>query len=162
MFYEGLKILPYCPRCGTGLASHEVQQGYKEIDVDTVIVPFKRVDKDEYFLVWTTTPWTLISNVALCVNPDEYYIRVESKGYKFIVAEKLASNVLGDEYTVLDRFLGKTLENVGYEQLIPSLTVNKKAFYVTCDNYVTMEDGTGIVHIAPAFGADDYEVGKKI
>ena len=161
LFYEGLKILPYCPRCGTGLASHEVQQGYKEIDVDTVIVPFKRVDKDEYFLVWTTTPWTLISNVALCVNPDEYYIRVESKGYKFIVAEKLASNVLGDEYTVLDRFLGKTLENVGYEQLIPRLTVNKKAFYVTCDNYVTMEDGTGIVHIAPAFGADDYEVGRK-
>ena len=161
LFYEGLKILPYCPRCGTGLASHEVQQGYKEIDVDTVVVPFKRIDADEYFLVWTTTPWTLISNVALCINPNEYYVRVESKGYKFILAEKLASSILGDEYTVLDRFLGSTLENVGYEQLIPSLTVNKKAFYVTCDTYVTMEDGTGIVHMAPAFGADDYEVGRR-
>ena len=161
LFYEGLKILPYCPRCGTGLASHEVQQGYKEIDVDTVVVPFKRIDADEYFLVWTTTPWTLISNVALCINPNEYYVRVESKGYKFILAEKLASSILGDEYTVLDRFLGSTLENVGYEQLIPSLTVNQKAFYVTCDTYVTMEDGTGIVHMAPAFGADDYEVGRR-
>ena len=161
LFYEGLKILPYCPRCGTGLASHEVQQGYKEIDVDTVVVPFKRIDADEYFLVWTTTPWTLISNVALCINPNEYYVRVESKGYNFILAEKLASSILGDEYTVLDRFLGSTLENVGYEQLIPSLTVNQKAFYVTCDTYVTMEDGTGIVHMAPAFGADDYEVGRR-
>ncbi|MBE6155113.1 MAG: isoleucine--tRNA ligase [Firmicutes bacterium] len=161
LFYEGHKILPYCTRCGTGLASHEVQQGYKEIDVDTVIVPFKRVDKDEYFLVWTTTPWTLISNVALCVNPNENYVRVESQGYKFILAEALANTVLGDEYTVLDTFKGTELENIGYEQLIPSLSVDKKAFYVTCDTYVTMGDGTGIVHIAPAFGADDAEVGKK-
>ncbi len=161
LFYEGHKILPFCTRCGTGLASHEVQQGYKEIDVDTVIVPFKRVDKDEYFLVWTTTPWTLVSNVALCVHPNEDYVRVESKGYKFILAKALASKVLGDEYEIIDTFKGSELENIGYEQLIPSLSVDKKAFYVTCDTYVTMEDGTGIVHIAPAFGADDYNVGKR-
>ncbi len=161
LFYEGHKILPFCTRCGTGLASHEVQQGYKEIEVNTVIVPFKRVDADEYFLVWTTTPWTLISNVALCVNPKENYVKVESSGYKFILAESLASKVLGDEYTIIETFKGSSLENIGYEQLIPSLTVDKKAFYVTCADYVTMEDGTGIVHLAPAFGADDYEVGKK-
>lgn len=161
LFYEGHKILPFCTRCGTGLASHEVQQGYKEIDVDTVIVPFKRADKDEYFLVWTTTPWTLISNVALCVNPKEEYILAESNGYKFYVASKLANSVLGDEYTTLETFQGSDLENIGYEQLIPSLSVAKKAFYVTCADYVTMDSGTGIVHLAPAFGADDYEVGKK-
>ena len=161
LFYKGHKILPYCPRCGTGLASHEVAQGYKEITVETVIVPFKRKDSDEYFLVWTTTPWTLISNVALCVNPKEKYVRVESKGYKFILAKSLCKSVLGDEYTIIDEFLGKDLEYIEYEQLIPELKVDKKAFYVTCDNYVTMSDGTGIVHIAPAFGQDDANVGKK-
>lgn len=161
LFYKGHKILPYCPRCGTGLASHEVAQGYKEITVETVIVPFKRKDSDEYFLVWTTTPWTLISNVALCVNPKEKYVRVESKGYKFILAKSLCKSVLGDEYTIIDEFLGKELEYIEYEQLIPELKVDKKAFYVTCDNYVTMSDGTGIVHIAPAFGQDDANVGKK-
>ena len=161
LFYEGSKILPYCPRCGTGLASHEVAQGYKEISVDTVIVPFKKKDEDVYFLVWTTTPWTLIANVALCVNPNEDYVLVESMGYKFILAEKLASRVLGSEYTVLTTYKGSELEYMEYEQLIPELKVDKKAFFVTNDTYVTMEDGTGIVHIAPAFGADDANVGKK-
>ena len=161
LFYEGSKILPYCPRCGTGLASHEVAQGYKEISVDTVIVPFKKKDEDVYFLVWTTTPWTLIANVALCVNPNEDYILVESMGYKFILAEKLASRVLGNEYIVLKHYKGTDLEYMEYEQLIPELKVDKKAFFVTNDTYVTMEDGTGIVHIAPAFGADDANVGKK-
>ena len=161
LFYEGSKILPYCPRCGTGLASHEVAQGYKEISVDTVIVPFKKKDEDVYFLVWTTTPWTLIANVALCVNPNEDYVLVESMGYKFILAEKLASRVLGNEYTVLKHYKGTDLEYMEYEQLIPELKVDKKAFFVTNDTYVTMEDGTGIVHIAPAFGADDANVGKK-
>lgn len=161
LFYEGHKILPYCPRCGTGLASHEVAQGYKEISVDTVIVPMKKKNEDVYFLVWTTTPWTLIANVALCVNPDETYIEALSQGYKFIVAKKLASKVLGDDYEILKEYKGKDLEYIEYEQLIPSLKVDKKAFYVTCDNYVTMEDGTGIVHLAPAFGQDDYNVGKR-
>ena len=162
LFYEGVKILPWCPRCGTGLASHEVAQGYKEIDANTVIVPFKRKDEDSYFLVWTTTPWTLISNVALCVNPDETYVKVESMGYKFILAEALATAVLGDDYKVLETYKGKDLEYVEYEQLIPSeINVSGKAFFVTCDNYVTMSDGTGIVHIAPAFGEDDAQVGKK-
>ena len=162
LFYEGVKIMPWCPRCGTGLASHEVAQGYKEIDANTVIVPFKKKDEDAYFLVWTTTPWTLISNVALCVNPKEEYVKVESMGYKFILAKALANAVLGDEYTVLDTYKGKDLEYAEYEQLIPSdIEVNGKAFFVTCDNYVTMSDGTGIVHIAPAFGEDDANVGKK-
>ncbi len=161
LFYEGVKILPYCPRCGTGLASHEVAQGYKEISVDTVVVPMKKKDEDCYFLVWTTTPWTLISNVALCVNPDEEYVKVESQGYKFILAKKLVSKVLGEEVTIIETYKGKDLEFTEYEQLIPELQVDKKAFFVTCDNYVTMEDGTGIVHIAPAFGQDDANVGKK-
>ena len=161
LFYEGVKILPYCPRCGTGLASHEVAQGYEEVSVDTVIVPIKKKDSDEYFLVWTTTPWTLIANVALCVNPDSDYSLVESKGTKFILATSLVNKVLGDEVTILDTFKGSTLEYTEYEQLIPELKVDKKAFFVTCDNYVTMEDGTGVVHIAPAFGQDDANVGKK-
>ncbi len=161
MFYEGHKILPYCTRCGTGLASHEVAQGYKEITANTVIVPMRKKDEDVYFLVWTTTPWTLISNVALCVNPREEYILAESKGNKFIVGKALANKVLGDDYKVLEEYSGKNLEYMEYEQLIPSLKVDKKAFFVTVDDYVTMEDGTGIVHIAPAFGQDDYNVGKK-
>ena len=162
LFYEGVKIMPWCPRCGTGLASHEVAQGYKEVDANTVIVPFKLKDKDEYFLVWTTTPWTLISNVALCVNPNENYVLVESMGYKFIVAEALANNVLGEDYKVLKTMKGSDLEYTEYEQLIPSdIEINGKGFFVTCDTYVTMTDGTGIVHIAPAFGEDDAKVGKK-
>lgn len=161
LFYEGVKIVPYCTRCGTGLASHEVAQGYKEIEAQTVIVPMKKRDEDTYFLVWTTTPWTLISNVALCVNPDEKYVKVKSMDYTFILAESLVSKVLGDEVEILEEYLGKDLEYMEYEQLIPSLKVNKKAFFVTCDNYVTTIDGTGIVHIAPAFGEDDSKIGKR-
>ena len=162
--YDGLKIVPWCPRCGTGLASHEVAQGYKEITVNTVYVPFKAKDEDNtYYLVWTTTPWTLMSNIALCVNPDETYVKCLSKGYNFILAKALAPKVLGEDYEVVAEYKGKDLENREYEQLMPILEVpsNKKSFIVTCDNYVTMEDGTGIVHIAPAFGQDDYEVGLK-
>ena len=162
LIYDGLKILPYCPRCGTGLASHEVAQGYKEISVNTVTVPFKlKNEENTYLLVWTTTPWTLISNVAACVNPNETYIKANSKGYNFIVASKLANKVLGDDYEVLEEYKGKDLEYLEYEQYLPILKVDKKAFYITCADYVTMEDGTGIVHIAPAFGQDDYEVGLK-
>ena len=162
LFYEGHKILPFCTRCGTGLASHEVAQGYKEIKVETVMVPMKLIgEEDTYFLVWTTTPWTLIANVALCVNPNETYIKASSKGYKFIVAEKLANKVLGDDYEVVETYKGTDLEYKEYEQLLPFLSVDKKGFFVTCADYVTMEDGTGIVHIAPAFGQDDYEVGRK-
>ena len=162
--YEGLKIVPWCPRCGTGLASHEVAQGYKEISVNTVFVPFKAKDQDNtYYLVWTTTPWTLLANSALCVNPEEDYVKCLSKGYNFILAEKLADKVLGEGYEVVERYKGRDLEGCEYEQLLPMLEVpkDKKAFVVTCADYVTMEDGTGVVHIAPAFGQDDYEVGLK-
>ena len=162
LVYDGLKILPYCPRCGTGLASHEVAQGYKEVSVNTVTVPFKlKAEENTYFLVWTTTPWTLMANVAACVNPNETYVKCLSKGYNFIVAEKLANKVLGDDYEVVKTYVGKELEGMEYEQYLPFMSVNKKAFYVTLADYVTMEDGTGIVHIAPAFGQDDYEVGLK-
>ena len=161
LFYEGNKVVPYCPRCGTALASHEVAQGYKEVSVDTVTVTFKKKDEDVYFLVWTTTPWTLISNVGLCVNPKEEYIKVLSGGYNFILAKKLADKVLGSEYEILESYLGKDLEYTEYEQLLPFIELSKKAFYVTCDNYVTMEDGTGIVHLAPAFGDDDSKVAAR-
>lgn len=160
MFYEGTRVVPYCPHCGTGLATHEVAQNYQTDTAITVYVPFKKKDEDVYFLVWTTTPWTLIANVALCVNPNEDYVKVESGGYKFIVAKALVNKVLGDDITVLETYKGKDLEYQEYEQLIPSFEVDKKAFFVTCDSYVTMEDGTGIVHIAPAFGEDDANVGK--
>ncbi len=161
LFYEGTRVVPYCPHCGTGLATHEVAQEYVSETALTVYVPFKKKDEDIYFLVWTTTPWTLIANVALCVNPEEDYSLVESKGTKFIVATSLVDRVLGEEAQVLETFKGKTLEYTEYEQLIPSLEVPKKAFIVTCDSYVTMEDGTGIVHIAPAFGEDDSNVCKN-
>ena len=163
LFYKGVKIVPWCPRCGTGLASHEVSQGYENITANTVVVPFKKVDADEYFLVWTTTPWTLISNVGLCVNPDEMYVTAESKGYKFIVAKALLENVLGEEYNIISEYKGKELEYTKYEQLLPFLSVDrdKNSFIVTCDNYVTMDSGTGIVHLAPAFGEDDSKVGKR-
>ncbi len=161
LFYEGHKILPYCPRCGTGLASHEVAQGYKEDTVETVIVPFKKKDEDVYFLVWTTTPWTLLSNVGLCVHPKLTYVKVKSGDYKFILAESLVSKVLGNEVEVLETYKGTDLEHMEYEQLIPELKVDKKAFFVCCDEYVTAEDGTGIVHLAPAFGEDDATVGRK-
>ncbi|MEG1310121.1 MAG: isoleucine--tRNA ligase [Bacilli bacterium] len=162
LFYEGHKILPYCPRCGTGLASHEVAQGYKEISVDTVTVPFKlKGEENTYFLVWTTTPWTLISNVGLCVNPKESYIKVKSQDNYFIIASKLATKVLGEDYEIIENYIGADLEYKEYEQLLPFLKVDRKGFFVTCDNYVTMEDGTGIVHIAPAFGEDDNKVAVK-
>lgn len=161
LFYEGTRVVPYCPHCGTGLATHEVAQEYVSDTALTVYVPFKKKDEDVYFLVWTTTPWTLIANVALCVNPLEDYSLVESKGNKFILATSLVHSVMGDEVTILDTFKGKTLEYQEYEQLIPSLSVDKKGFFVTCDSYVTMEDGTGIVHIAPAFGEDDANVAKN-
>jgi len=159
MFYEGTRVVPYCPHCGTGLATHEVAQNYQTDTALTVYVPFKKKDEDVYFLVWTTTPWTLIANVALCVNPNEEYVKVESNGNKFILAKSLLEKVLGEEYTVLETYKGKDLEYVEYERLIDSFEVDKKAFFVTCGDYVTMEDGTGIVHIAPAFGEDDANIG---
>ena len=159
--YEGHKILPYCPRCGTGLASHEVSQGYKEIKSNTVIVPVKRKDADEYFLVWTTTPWTLASNVALAVNPKETYIKAKHQDKTYILEKKLASKVIGEDYEVVEEFKGETLEYVEYEQLMPFVKPEKKAFFVTVADFVTTDDGTGIVHIAPAFGEDDYQVGRR-
>ncbi len=161
MFYEGTRVVPYCPHCGTGLATHEVAQEYVNESVTTVYVPFKKKDEDIYFLVWTTTPWTLLANVGLCVNPNEDYALVMSKGTKFILASSLVATVLGEEATILETFKGKELEYTEYEQLIPEIKPDKKAFYVICDEYVTMEDGTGIVHIAPAFGEEDAEAAKK-
>ena len=161
LIYHGNKVLPYCPRCGTELASHEVSQGYKEVSVNTVIVPFKVVDKDEYFLVWTTTPWTLIANVALCVNPDLEYLKVNSRGYTFYVGKSLADAVLGEDYEVIDTYKGTDLVGIKYEQLMPFVDVEGKAFEVLADNYVTDSDGTGIVHIAPAFGEDDSRVCRE-
>ncbi len=160
-FYEGNRVMPYCPKCGTGLATHEVAQGYQDVSVDTVYVTFKKKDEDVYFLVWTTTPWTLISNVALCVNPELEYSLVESMGNKFIIATSLISTIFTEEVKTLKTYLGSELEGMEYEQLIPSLNVDKKAFVVTADNYVTASDGTGIVHIAPAFGEDDARIGEK-
>ena len=160
-FYEGSKILPYCPRCGTGLASHEVAQGYKEVSTDTVIVPMYSKEKDAYFLAWTTTPWTLLANVGLCVNPKEEYVLCESKQTRFILAKKRVSEVLGEEATILESFKGKDLEYTNYEQLIPEIKVEGNAFFVCCDEYVTMDSGTGVVHLAPAFGEDDARVGKN-
>ncbi len=167
MIYEGHKILPYCPRCGTGLASHEVAQGYKEIKSLTITAKFKRKDADEYFLAWTTTPWTLASNVALTVGPTVDYIKVkmtsgEEEGKVFYVAKALAGKVFGGaEYEVLEEMKGTDLEHIEYEQLMPFINVTEKAFFVTCADYVTIEDGTGIVHTAPAFGEDDYNTGRR-
>ena len=161
LLYHTNKVLPYCTRCGTELSANEVAQEYKEIPVNTVYVKFKLKDSDTYVLVWTTTPWTLIANVALCVNPEEKYIKVKSDGVNYIVASMLADKVLTSEYEIIETYKGKDLEYLEYEQLIPELSVDKKAFYITCDTYVTMTDGTGIVHIAPAFGVDDSNVAKK-
>jgi len=162
LLYNGFKVTPYCPRCGTSLSSHEVAQEYKEISVNTVTVPFKlKNEKDTYILVWTTTPWTLLANVAACVNPNFDYIKAELNGKKYIVAKTLADQVLGEDYRVLEEYKGKDLEGIEYEQFMPFLKVDKKAFYITLADYVTKDDGTGIVHIAPAFGVDDNNVGKK-
>lgn len=161
LIYYGNKVLPYCPRCGTELSANEVGQGYQEDSVNTVIVPFKIKDSDTYFLVWTTTPWTLMANVALCVNPDLEYIKVSSMGYKFIVAKSLANKVLGDDFEVLETYKGTDLVGTNYEQLMPFAEVEGKCFEVLADSYVTSEDGTGIVHIAPAYGEDDNRVCKE-
>ncbi len=163
LIYEGHKILPYCPRCGTGLASHEVAQGYQNIKTDTVIVEVRRKDADEYFLVWTTTPWTLASNVALAVHPDETYAKVAYKNKTYILAEALIKTVFEDgDYEIRETFSGKSLEYAEYEPIMPFVPVEGgKAFFVVCAGFVTMEDGTGIVHIAPAFGEDDYNAGKE-
>ena len=161
LIYYGNKVLPYCPRCGTELSANEVGQGYQEDSVNTVIVPFKIKDSDTYFLVWTTTPWTLMANVALCVNPDLEYIKVSSMGYKFIVAKSLANKVLGDDFEVLETYKGTDLVGTNYERLMPFAEVEGKCFEVVADSYVTEEDGTGIVHIAPAYGEDDNRVCKE-
>jgi len=159
--YEGHKILPYCPRCGTGLASHEVSQGYKEIKSNTITAKFKRKDHDEYFLVWTTTPWTFASNVALAVHPKHTYLKVKANDEVYYVEKTLAKKVVGEDFEVLDSILGKDMEYMEYEQLMPFVQPDKKAFFVTVADFVTTDDGTGIVHIAPAFGEDDYQVGQK-
>ena len=159
--YEGHKILPYCSRCGTGLASHEVALGYEEIKTETVVAKFKLKGKDEYFLAWTTTPWTLPSNVALTVNAEEDYIKVKQNEEIYYISKVLAAKVLGEDYEVLDEMKGKDLEYMEYEQLLPFIKVSGKAFFVTCADYVTTEDGTGIVHTAPAFGEDDYNTGRR-
>ena len=163
LLYKGYKIVPYCPRCGTPLSSHEVAQGYKDVKERSAIARFKVKGEDAYILAWTTTPWTLPSNVALCVNPDEDYIKVKMKDqdYVYYLAAALADTVLGAEtYDVLETYKGKDLEFKEYEALYP-VELKKKAYYVVCDSYVTMTDGTGVVHIAPAFGEDDSKVGRK-
>ena len=173
LLYKGFKIVPYCPRCGTPLSAQEVAQGYKAVKERSAIVRFKVVGEDAYFLAWTTTPWTLPSNVALCVNPEETYCKVKAAdGYVYYMAKALLDTVLGklgteDEpaYEILESYVGKDLEYKAYEPLFActgeaAKKQNKKAHFVTCDNYVTMSDGTGIVHIAPAFGEDDSRVGR--
>ena len=161
LLYKGFKIVPYCPRCGTPLSSHEVAQGYKDVKERSAIVRFKVKGEDAYFLAWTTTPWTLPSNVALCVNPEEMYVRVKHEGYTYIMAEALVETVLKENFEVIESFKGKTLEYKEYEPLFDFVNPDKKAWFVTCDSYVTLTDGTGIVHIAPAFGEDDSRVGRN-
>ena len=174
LLYKGFKIVPYCPRCGTPLSSHEVAQGYKDVKERSAIVRFKVKGEDAYFLAWTTTPWTLPSNVALCVNPEDTYCKVKAAdSYTYYMAEALLENVLGrlktedaPAYEILETYKGKDLEYKEYEPLFKcsgdvAAKQNKKGFFVTCDSYVTMSDGTGIVHIAPAFGEDDAKVGRK-
>ncbi len=171
LLYKGHKIVPYCPRCGTALSSHEVAQGYKLVKENSAVARFKvKGEAGTYILAWTTTPWTLPSNVALCVNPDEPYVKIAADSAKYILAEALADKFF-TEYTVLERKIGREWEGLEYEPLFPE-TVTEikrispanaplKAHYIVCDGYVTMGDGTGVVHIAPAFGEDDYKVGKK-
>ena len=164
LLYEGHKIVTYCPRCGTPLSSHEVAQGYKDVKERSAVVRFKVKGEDAYILAWTTTPWTLPSNVALCVNPDEDYVKVTSKGYTYYMAAALVDTVLGEGAEILEHYQGKDLEFKEYEPLFPYAEKrigNKKAYYVVCDTYVTLTDGTGVVHIAPAFGEDDSKVGHR-
>ena len=161
LLYKGFKVVPYCPRCGTPLSSHEVAQGYKDVKERSAIVRFKKKDEDVYFLAWTTTPWTLPSNVALCVNPEEDYVKVKHGDYTYILASALVETVLKEDYTVLETYKGKELEGIEYEPLWGGLNVKNKAWFVVCDSYVTLTDGTGIVHIAPAFGEDDSRIGRN-
>ena len=162
LLYKGYKIVPYCPRCGTPLASHEVAQGYKDVKEKSCIAKFKLRDEDAYFLAWTTTPWTLPSNVSLSVNPNVEYVKVLSEGVKYILAKDLVESVFKDkEVEYLESYLGKDLEYKKYEPLYDFLNVYDKAYYITLADYVTTEDGTGIVHNAPPFGQDDYLVGRK-
>ena len=161
LLYYGNKVLWYCPRCGTELSANEVSQGYQEVSVNSLIVPFKKKDEDVYFLAWTTTAWTLMANVALCVNPLLDYVKVESMGYKFILAECLLEKVLGDDVKVLEKYKGSDLVGMEYEQLMPFVKVDGNAFKVIADNYVSATDGTGIVHNAPAFGEDDNRVCRE-
>ncbi|MFV0529416.1 MAG: isoleucine--tRNA ligase [Lachnospiraceae bacterium] len=162
LLYKGHKIVPYCPRCGTSLSSHEVAQGYKDVKERSAIVRFHVKGEDAYILAWTTTPWTLPSNVALCVNPKETYVKVRTGEYTYYMAEALVEKVLGSEdVEILERFVGKDLEYKEYEPLYSFTESKLKSHYVTCDTFVTLTDGTGVVHIAPAFGEDDSQVGKK-
>ena len=191
LLYKGFKVVPYCPRCGTPLSSHEVAQGYKTVKERSAIVRFKAIDPEApeqyYFLAWTTTPWTLPSNTYLCVNPDENYVKVKAvDGYTYVLAEALLDKVIGGlleekdkegnakftanadgkAYEIIERYKGSDLEYKEYEPLFACAgekaeKQHKKAHFVACDGYVTMEDGTGIVHIAPAFGEDDGRVGRK-
>ncbi len=174
LLYKGFKIVPYCPRCGTPLSAQEVAQGYKDVKERSAIVRFKVVGEDAYFLAWTTTPWTLPSNLALCVNPEESYVKVKANdGYVYYMAEALLDTVLGKlatedapAYEILEHYVGKDLEYKEYEPLYQCAAdlaekQHKKAFFVTCDSYVTLTDGTGVVHIAPAFGEDDANVGRN-
>ncbi|MBO4940620.1 MAG: isoleucine--tRNA ligase [Clostridia bacterium] len=162
LLYKGHKIMPYCPRCGTSLSSHEVAQGYKDVKEASLIAKFIVKGKtSEYILAWTTTPWTLPSNVALCVNPHETYVKVKVAEETFILAEALLETVIKDEYEVIEKYIGTDLCGLEYEPLYDFATLDKKGHFIVADNYVTMSDGTGIVHIAPAFGEDDSRVGKE-
>lgn len=174
LLYKGFKIVPYCPRCGTPLSSHEVAQGYKAVKERSAVVRFKAVGEDAYFLAWTTTPWTLPSNVALCVNPEDEYCKVKAAdGYVYYMAKALLDSVLGElakedspAYEILETYIGKDLEKKEYEPLFDCAkkiadAQHKTGFFITCDSYVSMADGTGIVHIAPAFGEDDAKVGRN-
>ncbi len=162
LLYKGHKIVPYCPRCGTSLSSHEVAQGYKDVKETSCIARFKvKNEENTYILAWTTTPWTLPSNVALCVNPKETYVKIKAEdGKKYILAEALVSSVIKGEYEVITKYVGDELYGTEYEPLYNFAKPDKKAWYVVADNYVTLTDGTGVVHIAPAFGEDDSRVGK--
>lgn len=162
LLYKGHKIVPYCPRCGTSLSSHEVAQGYKDVKEASIYVKFQvKGEKQVYLMAWTTTPWTLPSNVALTVNPTETYIKAKCADEVYILAEALASSVLNEEFEVLERMQGKDLVGMEYEPLFDFVKPDKKAYYVVADNFVTLTDGTGIVHTAPAFGEDDAKVGSE-
>jgi isoleucyl-tRNA synthetase len=162
LLYKGHKVVPYCPRCGTSLSSHEVAQGYKDIKETSIFVRFEVKNQENTFLLaWTTTPWTLPSNVGLCVNPVEHYVKVQKDGQYLILAKNLCETLLGEDYTIIENYVGKDLEHMEYVPLYDFGVVDKKAWFVTCDGYVTLSDGTGIVHIAPAFGEDDARVGRK-